>query len=380
MRKDREKREIFDLQKHRQMLAKNKTVLIILLSLLFLAFSVAIYFIASSIISPKTKEYVLQLNYNVEDDTDYAYFKDKIVALNAEGLKIYDADGLVSYSRDMRLKTPVLQVGDKLILTYDSGGNSLMITDGNSVRFEKVFDTALLKAKIASNGNLITITSKAGYKAVVSVYNRYFEEIYRWSSAAEYVADADVTENGKMLAVASYSGENALITSSVSYFDLKDDSGSQEKINNLDGLPYLVDFKDGMSLHLVTSDGLYNIDEDFSASPLYAFDATYLRFFTTDKNEITALIVDKNIASDSADLLIFKENSLIKLVDIDSQVRALDSSQKYISVLTDSTAAVYTLDGKLYASTETTNQAKDIIVSNKGEMIVFDLEKVTLVK
>ncbi len=373
------KREIFDFNKHRQMIAKNRTILIVLVSLLALALSAVAYFIVSAALSPQIKEYVLELTYDVDDNTSYSYFKNKIVALNSSGMKIYDPDGLVSFRKDAYISNPVLNVSGKNILAYDSGGTALFVTDGSNVKLEKNFESGILKAKFGSDGDLIVITKADGYKALVTVYNRYFEEIYRWSSSSEYVADADVTENGKTLAVASYIGEDAKIISSISYFDLAD-TQRKGRIDGLSGLPYSLDFKKSLSLHLLTSDALYHAGEDFSANQLYAFDSTYLQYFAADKSHVTALAVNKSIVGEDSDLLLFEENSLLRLMNVDNAVRSVDISEKYIAVLTGSTATVYTLDGDEHAKATTTEQAKDIIVSDSGDMIVFDLDKVTLVK
>ncbi len=379
-RKNREgERKTFALDSYRKAIAKNKTVIVVLAAVLLLLVSGVLYLIVQSTLTPKTNEYVLELTYDITDNTSYGFFKDKIVGLNSDGMKIYEADGLVSYSNDTYMSNPVLCVGEKYILAYDSGGRNLYITDGSAVRFENNFDSMILKAKFASNGALVVISAAENYKAVVTVYDKHFKAIYRWSSASEYVADADITENGKLLAVATYTGNNASIAASINYFSLTS-TDRLAKTGGISGIPYAVDFKDGDKLHILTGDGLYYLEGVTEAVALYTFDSSYLKYFGTVGSDITAILVNRNVVGGDSDLLFFEDKSLLKLVNIDGEVRDISVSEDYVGVLTTKSAKVFENDGEYIFESPATTQSKKLIISKDGNMIVFDLNKVTLVK
>ena len=72
--------------------------------------------------------------------------------------------------------------------------------------FAAVIIVSLTAAARADRGYYAECGEAEGYRGCVTVFNKAGESVYRWYSAEGYIVSADVSDNGKRLAVACEEG------------------------------------------------------------------------------------------------------------------------------------------------------------------------------
>lgn len=126
-----------------------------------------------------------------------------------DGFAVYDSTYLTVYSHKMQeysrhrvsLVHPVIRTSDRYIILYDRGGTRLYVFDTFDEVYSLNSSTSIINASVSRDGYLAVATEGTTYKGIVSVYNRSFSEIFKWSSADSYVLDVLFTSTNTVSAV-----------------------------------------------------------------------------------------------------------------------------------------------------------------------------------
>lgn len=118
---------------------------------------------------------------------------------------------------------PVIKSDGKYTLTYSFDvPNAVLTKNGKSVEF--VTENFVIGGNVNKNGYCALITREKGYKAQVIVYSPEGEVVYKWHSADNYILDAAVSYDNRVLAVATADFSKKTASGGLMFFNF-----SQEK-------------------------------------------------------------------------------------------------------------------------------------------------------
>ena len=260
-----------------------------------------------------------------------------LAVANASGLELLDGSGTPVTSMVMQMESPTATGCDDFAVFYDLGGKRLAVARFDGTVEELSVAGAILSATVSDNGYIAVTTEYTGFRALVTVYNPQLEEIYRWFSSSAWVISANVSPDGRKLAVLSYTATG----SEVRFFNLSRDE--QQAAFSVSGTILL-------DLHWFTSNQLCAISSDqalfFNAAGewqnTYGFAGQYLIGYTFDGGTCAAFALSPYRAGTTATLVsLDPSGNELGTADIQSELVCLTSSDLEIMALCSDGAVLY---------------------------------------
>ena len=177
---------------------------------------------ASLRLAPSPGELTASYSYEPAATQRFACIGSSLVILRPSGFELLDENGLSLASRVIALEEPALSAGEEYAALYDLGGRNLFWLSADGTVREQSFAGDILLAEVSESGHCVVVSRESGYHALVSVWDREHREIYRWYCASAWVLGAEMSPDGKTLAVLCASGSG----SEVKFFAL--DSEKQQ--------------------------------------------------------------------------------------------------------------------------------------------------------
>lgn len=145
-----------------------------------------------------------ETSINDTENTLFTNVEDCILLATSEGVITYDKKLTPSPVLPMAGKSPqIYSQGDYYIQYFKDSPTAYIVCDDEWKKFQA--KGKILTASINSDGFFVIVCEEKGYKALVTVYNDDFEEIFKWHSAENFVTAASVSPDNKSLALATQS-------------------------------------------------------------------------------------------------------------------------------------------------------------------------------
>ena len=203
-----------------------RTTLTIALLLALAAGAVLIFIYRDALTPESIREFFMGPDASFEEGIDpfayetspgqsFAVAGDGLAAVSTTGLRLFDKNGVLAASQVISIARPAVSAAGKHAAFFDIGGKTLRVAsfDGEI----SVLDTEypIINCTMNKNGWLCVITEDAGYRSLVTVYNNYLSEAYKWHSGSRYVLSASVSPDNRFLAAlcAGADGGGAVIFS-----------------------------------------------------------------------------------------------------------------------------------------------------------------------
>lgn len=191
--------------------------------LLLVAAAVVVYIMRDSfqsdplsLIAPSAPKADAEYIFDTSSGQCFASVGRGFAVATGSSLELFDENGQVAASRLVQMETPAIAACSDYAVFYDIGGLNIAAAyfDG-SVRELSPVGT-IFSATVSEGGYLALSTECAGYRGLVTVYDSSLEPIYQWYSSSAWIISAEVSPDGRSLAVLSYTASG----SEVRLFDL----------------------------------------------------------------------------------------------------------------------------------------------------------------
>ncbi len=114
-------------------------------------------------------------------------FKDGIVAVADDRIKVYDSSGLAFLNEPLVMESPSVSATARRILVFDRGAKTAAIYDSFSQKKKLNFEMAIIDAALSESGALIVAHKTEGYKSQLTVYDNAYRERYKWYASDTYI-------------------------------------------------------------------------------------------------------------------------------------------------------------------------------------------------
>lgn len=136
--------------------------------------------------------------YNADTANNFEVFRGDLALINPDGVTLYDRLGSAVMTDSYNMTTPTAVCGDKYLAIYDLGGHSVRVYNSFSLLFEESFRYPVQAVSINSDGAFCVVTAEKNYRSAVFVYDRNFEETYRWLSADKLALGAFLSDRNEL--------------------------------------------------------------------------------------------------------------------------------------------------------------------------------------
>lgn len=229
---------------------------------------------------------------------DFAIVNNQLLLLNNKGIQAYDKNG--EYRWDYALKTaaPVIAAKGGRFSVADAENSTVTAFSQKKQHYSIDFPTPVTGIVTNRGGFTGIISSEHGYRSILSVYDDYGNEHYKWYSGEGYITAAAINDNDKNLATATIlSTDDNQICSKIHFFDMSKPEPVAEVI-----LKNEVTYKliyEGQRVFLLTDKGAYAFNKKGKLKSSYPFYGRTLHAFAFSDAEEMAIALSRTDDSGS---------------------------------------------------------------------------------
>ncbi len=152
------------------------------------------------------------IHYNADPSNRFYVFRGDLARVTESGITLYDRRGSAVMTDSFSMTSPVCVSSDRYLAVYDLGGFQVRIYNSFSLLYEKSFNYSVQSVSLNSDGDFCVVTSEKSYHSAVFVYDRDFNETYRWLSTDKFATDADLNDSDILTVSAVRVSEGNLVS------------------------------------------------------------------------------------------------------------------------------------------------------------------------
>lgn len=264
--------------------------------------------------------------------TDYAIYRDKLLQVKSDSVVLYDKKGNEEWNLTANLLTPFVNTNGDYIIASDIDGAEAFVMKDGQVMYIIEAENPVMYAYVNKNGYSVIITSETGYKALVNVYDKNGENIYKWYSGAWNITDAVLSDDNKHMAVSGLDTSGKEVTSVITLFDIdKEDFTGQVALKN--SLTYKLCYA-GSSLIVLNDNAVLSVDKRGKIKREFALSGkTVDAFDFEDADNLTLAVSDNDEKGEGNKVLVLSQKlRKTKEVKLDFTAQSVDYSKGKIVV------------------------------------------------
>ena len=347
-------------------------VLILVLSLIFGGRIISyenVYYMFKDI------EYISSFSENVPSTLSYskpltnqsfASFKNGLAIVGDSEFKFFTSSGRATLSVGSEYSNPKITTSKSYALVYDQGNRSFSVYNSFVCLYKETLESPISSAHMADDGSFCVVTASRGFGSRVIIYDNDFTLEAEYTKN-DYVISAQMSPNGKYIAVASLSADAGVGKVSLNLMQRGKEELKFAKTHS-DAVPYSVSFLSKDRIALVCDSSAYVYDLNGNLKNEYKYQDALNHFSCGDNRLVLTMgkntvVLDENgmvVRSFTADCEIFDVKVYGDHVYLlcDREVRRYNTKSvvtEYDSVaFTEEDARLVLLaDGSLLACTDT---------------------------
>lgn len=321
----------------------------------------------------------VRYDYDDADANRFALIGDTLAVLSDTKLQLLGPDGSEIFSAPVKMSAPAIETGGGLAVAYDVGGTELYVVDEEGVRLSLTApeEYPFLSARLNSKGYLAVTAGLENYKGGVTVYNDRMEEIFLYRASKRFVMDARVTDDCSMLAAVTLGQEDSVFVSNVVLYELDEEEPAAD-YDVSDGLAAALGELDG-EIVTVADTCLTMASRAGEITAVYPYGGAYLREFDIGGDGFAALLLNRYKSGGLGRLVtVSPAGEEIASIDVNREILGISAAGGYLAVLYMDSAVIYTEELEVYASTEETDYARDVLMRPDGSALLLASESARL--
>ena len=283
---------------------------------------------------------------------DFGISKNRLLLLNTEGVQAYDRSG--EYRWDMAIKTasPYLVTAGGKYAIADLENTTVWNMKNDKTIYSIESENSVDGIFLNSNGYLGILSSEHGYRSILTVYDDFGNETFKWFSGEGYITCAAISSNNKNAVSASLCEGETDVSSAICFFDMTKTTPLNKVI-----LKNEVAYKllyDGGTVYLLTDKGVYSYNKKGEFKSSYSFSGKILQSFSFDSAENIAISLNRtdeygSMLSGSKVIFLNKRLTEKESADVNFEVSAMDVKDGFCIVSGLRNVALIKTNGKIKA-------------------------------
>jgi len=155
-----------------------------------------------------TRKFIQEISLNSLTSDYFSAYEDSFIDVNADTITYYQKDGEKESSTAIAMSEPIVSVCDQYIAIASRGGKDVAIFRDKQMIYKMTADQNITNIVINKNGDFVLVTEDEYYKNRLSLRDNKGEELFAWLSADGYITSADLSANGKNIAVGTLNAKN----------------------------------------------------------------------------------------------------------------------------------------------------------------------------
>lgn len=283
----------------------------------------------------------------------------------------YNSSGAEISAIQHGYSSPVMVTSAVRTLTYDRGNYGLRVDSLSTNYVNKQLKSVIYAADISDCGYVAVATDSTDYASTVTVYNRKFESLFRWSSSDYQVSCVKVSNNGKYVAAVSVGSKNGNYCSYVNIFNVSD--GSKISSAKYDGVMLLSAVADNSRITFAGTDKVISVKWDGTDSTQHDYFGMEL-FNGDDTDNIIAVHHPDGDTRSFTVAIIDDDGKEKNKFSINSDVGRVCINKEKVYCYSNGVIYCYDLNGSLIKKYETGMEYVFVAPYKNGVMAVSDMK------
>ncbi len=269
---------------------------------------------------------------------------------------------------------PIMSCNSGRALIYDIGAKHFRVQSKTRTLYEKELSYMILTGAMGKDGTVAIASRAKDAQSMLTVYNTNEDEVFVWKCAKENIISCDVSDNGRLLAVAVLGVDNGSVYSKVYIFN-KNDTEPKASFEYMDSAVSSVQFLSNETLFVFGDNICQVVKGDKVKENIDVSVNTPYKLYISDNN--TAVLVLSKYSSTTQKIIKVynKSGSELFTQEIDGLVKSVSTDGKYTAVLTDENVQIYNKKGKLTGSANVNTDSEKVMVSGRNTY-VYSADKI----
>ncbi len=345
---------------------KGRNILIPMLALAIFAALLVCFFIYNPN-REETEEYTGEpYTFEAGSDQVFARMGNFLATASSSGMQVLDEKGATVLRRVFSLDTPALSAGSGYCAAYDIGGTSLRIGTKTGEYTQMDTGEAIISVSVSESGHMAVCTEKTGYKGLVTVYDGALEPVYEWYAGTGYVLRAEVSPDGKTLAVLCAEATGG----KVHIFTLAKDQ-EQASFETPGELLSDMFFLDSGRLCALTSNRAVFFDDSGGERGAYDFGGLYLIDYAHD-TPVLALMLSRYMSGGAGTLVLLNDSGGVKgRLESERELLSLSIEGQNVLALYADELVLYSANMAVLKSGGNVLGVKNAILRPRGDVLLI---------
>lgn len=280
---------------------------------------------------------------------DVKKINSNLLVLTGDSVYVLDSTARKLMTYEHSYSNPYIDSCNGRAVVCDVGGNGYCVVSKTKVLYEGTSEHKILTACVGKDGTVAIASRGESSASELTVYGKNRKEIFKWDCAKDDIVAADISDNGKRVAVSVVGAQNGELYSRVLIFDFEYQQPVFE-YNYGSNIVSRVEFVDGYML-LASGTGVMSFVDKKTNRVDLDLSLNTLSRQSVGENNVTAAVFSKYGSASSKILRVYSDTGSEKFsVEINSAVRSVSCEGGYISVLTDHELLTYNRSGKLIST------------------------------
>ena len=309
------------------------------------------------------------------EDT-FAVLDGDLLVCSQNAISLYSGSGTQYVDLSVDMDNPVVDTNGSLAVIYDAGGSSLYVLGQREVIWSATDLTSILSAHLNQNGQLTVVSQTSGYKGSVTVYSTDYEPMMSVNLSSAYVMDAALSDDGQTLSILNVGQTDGVFNSTLSLYTLNTtDSGNFEPNLTSDlGSSVVLETRHTVSQVWSISDQNLTLTDHEGNNAVIDWNDMHLKCYSLAGDGFAVALLAKYRAGSQGELWVVSSDGSHKSLEIDQQVLSLSAAGRYIAVLTGKQLNIYTKDLELYATLDSTQGARQVLLMEDGSAVLISAD------
>lgn len=342
----------------------------ILLTVLLL---LAIYLLTATTVLDGVKRSLRYLGYS-ETTFDYdtkglasaTLINNSPALCDQSGVTLYTDDGVVLGVLKRNLYTPVLQAAGNRLLLHDIGGAEVALLDADAnLLAEPEISGQIIDAALSEADRFAVLSTSDTANSVLEVYYSDGTLLFRRTAKSHYLNACALSPDGSYVAAVLMEQQNVSFTSTVQLFRTDAEEPIAEVPTDC-GLVFDLAFVDDETLCAVGLYGLTFLRLDGSILCEYSFMDAGLTAYCIADGKVALTLDTYDLSARYRLVLLNARGRETAAHTLSESVEAVSLCGRYVAVLGDATAQIYTTKLESVAATETGGTYSTVQVRKDG--------------
>ena len=314
--------------------------------------------------------------YNGSLEDTFATLDGDLLVCSTTSIGLYSGSGTQYVDLTVTMSKPVVSTNGSLAVVYDAGGSSLYVLGQREVIWSATDLTSILSAHLNRNGQLTVVSQSTGYKGTVTVYSSSYEKLMSVNLSSAYVMDAALSDDGKTLSILNVGQQDGAFQSTLSLYTLNTGDGGdfQPNLTRSLGSSVVLETRHTLSHVWSMGDNGLTITDHQGNSTTVDWKEMHLKGYSLAGDDFAVSLLAKYRAGSQSELWVIGSDGTYQSLEIDQQVLSISAAGRYVAVLTGNQLNIYTEDLQPYATLESTQGARKVLLLEDGSAILISAD------